>query len=129
MTTNVTFSPLPIMVACPIPVTPDGRTLDDHDDPLPLDQRTDRCAVWAHWMVGGTIACDIHCELFCRLGGIDFDELVRDVGRTPADARQPWHQRERATQADALDTVHTLQQLHGQLVAGSEVHIHGYGQL
>jgi hypothetical protein len=100
----VIFTPLPILLACPVPVTPDGRTVDEDGDPLPEEQRTARCAVWAHWMVGLQVSCDVHTEIMCRLAEIDFDDLVREAGRNPLEARVPWAERIRSTQEDAEQT-------------------------
>lgn len=101
---QVVFMPLPIQLACPVPVTPDGRTMDDNGEPLPMEERTDRCAVWAHWMIGGQVSCDIHTAIFCDVAEIDFDELVEEAGRDIDDARLPWASRERSTQEDAAKT-------------------------
>ncbi len=100
---EVHFMPLPIQLACPVPVTPDGRTMDDAGEAIPLEQRTERCAVWAHWMIGGQVSCDCHTLIACDLLGIDFDGLVVEAGRDVADARVPWGERRRAPQADADD--------------------------
>lgn len=100
---EVTFLPLPIQVACPVPVTPDGETMRD-GDAIPMEERTQRCAVWAHWMIGGQISCDCHTLMACELAGIDFDGLVREAGRAPAAARKPWAERRRSTQEDAALT-------------------------
>ena len=104
---QVTFMPLPIQFACPVPVTPGGQTIDDDGEPIPIEQRTERCAVWAHWMIGGQVSCDIHTEQACHFLGIDFDGLVVEAGRDPADARVPWADRQRSTQEDALLTERT----------------------
>lgn len=98
---EVHFTPLPIQLACPVPVTPDGRTLDDAGDPIPLAERTERCAVWAHWMIGLQIACDYHTRVACEAMGVDFDDLVIEAGRSVEDARRPQSERERSTQEDA----------------------------
>lgn len=104
---EVQFTPLPIQLACPVPVTSDGRTVDDKGEPLPLEHRTERCAVWAHWMIGGQVSCDVHTAQACELLGIDFDGLVEEAGRDLDAARQPWADRERSTQEDAelTDTI------------------------
>lgn len=93
--------PLPIQLACPVPVTADGRTVDADGQPIPLAQRPERCAVWAHWMIGGQVSCDVHTAQACELLGIDFDGLVREAGREPSIAREPWDLRDRSTQEDA----------------------------
>lgn len=101
---EVAFMSLPIQVACPVPVTPDGRVLDDAGEPIALELRTDRCAVWAHWMIGGQVSCDVHTAVACELMGIDFDGLVLEAGRSVEEARRPWAERARSTQQDACDT-------------------------
>lgn len=104
------FMPLPILLACPVPVTADGRTIDDNGEPIPLEQRTERCSVWAHWMVGGQVTCDIHLADACELLGIDFGGLVIEAGREVAEARVPWAERKRSTQEDAERTQDTQEQ-------------------
>lgn len=104
---EIQFTPLPIQFACPVPVTPDGRTLDDGGQPLPVDVRTERCAVWAHWMVGAQVSCDCCTLAVCEVVGIDFDDLVREAGREVERARVPWGERRRSTQEDAEQTERT----------------------
>lgn len=96
--------PLPIQLACPVPVTPDGRTVDDDGEPIPMEDRTERCAVWAHWMIGGQVSCDCHTLMACDMLGIEFDGLVLEAGRKVEDARKPWSERRRSTQEDAQQT-------------------------
>lgn len=95
----ITFVPLPIQIACPVPVAPDGPR-EDATSP----ECTERCAVWAHWMIGAQVACDCHVLMFCEIAGIDFDELVKEAGRDPLRARAPWAERGRSTQEDATLT-------------------------
>lgn len=104
---RVQFMALPIQLACPVPVTEDGRVLDDDGEPIALQQRTKRCAVWAHWMIGGQVSCDVHTAIACELMGIDFDGLVVEGGRNIEDARRPWAERRRSTQEDAEQTDRT----------------------
>jgi hypothetical protein len=101
---QVTFTALPIQVACPVPVAPGGRTVDDDGEPLPMEQRTERCAVPAHWMLGRQVSCDIHTAMACEVMGIDFDGLVREAGRDVEDARRPRDRRRRDTQEAAQQT-------------------------
>jgi hypothetical protein len=108
---QVTFVPLPIQLACPVPVTADGRTLDDDGEPIPVEEREHRCAVWAHWMIGGQVSCDYHTLIACEALGIDFDGLVLEAGRKIEDARKPWGKRRRSTQADA-DMTHNISAAH-----------------
>ncbi|MCZ4492706.1 MAG: hypothetical protein JWP53_1637 [Conexibacter sp.] len=105
---RVLFMTLPIQLACPVPVRADGAFLDDQGEPLPMDERPERCAVWAHWMIGAQVSCDIHTAHACAVLDIDFDDLVRETGRNVADARQPWSERKRATQEDAEMTARTV---------------------
>lgn len=101
---QVIFIPLAVQFACPVPVTADGRTLDDNGEPLDLADRPERCAVWAHWVIGGQVSCDVHTAMACDLMGIDFDGLVIEAGRSVEAARVPWAERRRSTQADAEAT-------------------------
>lgn len=101
---EVSFMPLPIQLACPVPVTADGRTVDADGQPILLADRPERCAVWAHWMIGGQVSCDVHTMQACELLGIDFDGLVIEAGRDPSVAREPWDLRDRSTQEDAQRT-------------------------
>jgi len=105
---RVTFTPLPIQVACPVPVTPEGATMDAAGEPISIEERTERCAVWAHWMIGRQVSCDVHTAQACELLGIDFDDLVREAGRRVEDARKPWAERRRSTQEDAELTERTM---------------------
>jgi hypothetical protein len=106
---QLAFTPLPIQVACPVPVTPDGRVVGDDGEPLPMEKRTEYCAVYAHWMIGGQVSCDVHTALACEITGIDFDGLVEEAGRSVAAARRPWAERERCPQEDAQRT----REIHG----------------
>lgn len=96
--------PLPIQLACPVPVTADGRLVGEDGQPIPIEDRPERCAVWAHWMVGGQVSCDCCTAVACELMGIDFDGLVREAGRDVGDARKPWDERKRASQEEAAET-------------------------
>lgn len=98
---QVLFMALPIQVACPVPVTPDGRTMDEDGEPLPMEERTERCAVFAHWMIGAQVSCDCHTLIACEVMDVDFDELVLEAGRDVEAARKPWAERKRSTQEDA----------------------------
>ena len=95
---------LPILLVCPVPVTPDGRSMTEGGEPIDLADRPERCAVWAHWMIGAQVCCDVHAAIGCDLMGIDFDGLVREAGRTVEDARKPWSERKRSSQEDAART-------------------------
>lgn len=115
MSTPVQFMRMPITTPCPIPVEAGtGRTFgNDGDEPLPLDKRTELCAVDAGWMIGAARICDFHLrELFDR-GFFDggYDSLVRETFEEYGDdcvrehlehARVPWADRKRYSQADAL---------------------------
>ena len=103
---RVLFFPLPIQLACPVRVTPTGDTMRN-GEPIPMEERTERCAVWAHWMIGGQVSCDVHTAIACELLGIDFDDLVTEAGRRVEDARSPWAERRRSTQEDAELTEQT----------------------
>lgn len=60
--------------------------------------------MWAHWMIGAQVCCDVHAIVVCDLMGIDFDGLVTEAGRSIEAARVPWADRKRSTQEDAALT-------------------------
>lgn len=110
MTTRVEFTRLPLTSPCPVPVEPGtGRTFDDAGEPLPMEERTELCAVDAQWMIGNQRVCSFHLrELFDRgfFDG-DYDSLVRDaydpeyVEDTLEEHRRPWADRHRYSQEEA----------------------------
>lgn len=101
---------LPLTSPCPVPVTPQGATLTDDGDPIPLDERTELCAVDAGWMMGAQRVCDVHLRIACAFVGIDFDGVVREafepygedaVVKALARTAQPWEERHRYSQDEA----------------------------
>lgn len=110
----VTITRVPISTPCPVRVTPDGKTLNAQNEPLPIEERTEWCAVDASWMLGMQRVCDCHLiEVFDKMNAIQgtFDELMhetfagqlseKEIGLAISEARRPWFLRKRATQAQA----------------------------
>ena len=102
---------LPLTGPCPVPVTPAGETMRD-DEPIPLEERPELCAVDAGWMVGAQRLCSHHLAEFCELSGIDLDGVIEETFEeygpgAVADAQMrsavPWSERRRYSQAEARD--------------------------
>ena len=62
---------------CVIPVTADGRALDDNGDPLPMDQRTERCTEVSRWMLNNTETwlCQKHATEVAMLAGDSLEDI------------------------------------------------------
>lgn len=94
---EVQITPLPIigMIGCCVPVVPGTEDID-----APMEERTERCAVDAHWIVGAAPCCDIHAKVMCEVAGWDWDEFWQEAGRTAESVAVPWADRERHSQED-----------------------------
>lgn len=114
---------LPLSSPCPVPVTPEGKTLDDNGDPIPMELRTELCAVDADWMIGAQRCCDIHLRIGMELGGIGadvggFDGLLEEACAGPylehikEQAARPWGERHRYSQEEAKSWAETAKE-HG----------------
>lgn len=68
----------PIVFDCPVPVTPDGETMRD-GEPIELEERTEKCGQSAPFIVGAQVTCREHLRMFCEIGDIDFDDVIRDL--------------------------------------------------
>lgn len=75
-----------------VPGTPD--VMRD-GEPIPLEERTERCCVDAFWMIGRQVVCDIHLKAALPLLGIEsgYEGLLEEG--------QPWHERHRYPQEEA----------------------------
>jgi hypothetical protein len=87
---------LPISLPCNVPVDPTTGNAD-----LPLEQRSEKCATDAFWMVGAVPTCDSHLRLVCEITEIDYDGIWHEMGEEapPPDAT-PWLERHRYSQAE-----------------------------
>lgn len=97
---QVNFARLPISLPCPVPVVPGTPDTMRDGEPIPLEERTEKCAVDAFWMIGGQVTCDIHLREACGLLGIDYDELVEEAGGAFSIESKSWHERHRYRQED-----------------------------
>jgi hypothetical protein len=104
---------MPITTPCPVRILPgsNGVTMRD-GEPVPIEERTELCAVDAGWMLGSQRVCDVHLREACGLVGIDFDGVVDEVctpygehEAAPFRERvgQPWEARKRYTQDEARE--------------------------
>ncbi len=94
----VHFARVGLSLPCPVPVVPGTpRTMDDDGEPIPLEQRTEACAVDAWWFIGGQPVCDIHLREACDLLGLDADSVLDEGGRAGDDG-VPWEERHRYSQ-------------------------------
>lgn len=91
---------VPVSLPCPVPVLPGTPDTMRDGEPIPLEERTERCAVDAFWMVGAQVLCDVHLAVFCEVAGIDFDDLVEEGGGRTERMDRPWHERHRYAQDD-----------------------------
>lgn len=62
---------------CVIPVTPDGLVFDAAGEPLPMEQRTERCTETSRWMLNNdkTWLCQKHATDVARLAGDSIEEI------------------------------------------------------
>jgi hypothetical protein len=91
--TQVEIMVLPISLPCPVPVLPGtGETMRD-DEAIPLEERTECCAVDAFWFMGQMPVCDLHLLTALELLRIDPEAVEKDTGRK-FDHR-PWEDRHR----------------------------------
>ena len=114
-TIPVTINRLPLTLPCPVPVVPGttGSTLGLDGEPIPLEERTELCAVDAGWMIGAQIVCDVHLREAWDVGGIGpgtFEDAVAEtfapygadaVEEALARSRVPWLDRKRYPQEEA----------------------------
>jgi len=111
MTTAIQILRVPLTTPCPVPVTPEGETLRD-GEAIPMEERTELCAVDAQWLIGAQRCCDIHMAGVFELGVIDgtFEGLVREtflpygedaVVTALARVTAPWSSRKRYSQDEA----------------------------
>ncbi len=70
---QVVWTRIPIIglpeLACCVPVTPDGRALDDAGEPLPMEERTRKCGEDGVWMLGMCAMCRPHAEQVAVMTG------------------------------------------------------------
>jgi hypothetical protein len=101
---------VPLTTPCPVPVTPEGRAVDEQGEPIPMELRTELCAVDAGWMLGGQRVCDCHLrEVIDVVGALDgsFDDVVREAfaeyepEQAVLRSARPWSERKRYSQAEA----------------------------
>jgi len=96
--TEIRFTRVPITgtIGCGVPVLPGTPDAD-----APLEDRTELCAVDAHWIIGMVPTCDHHARLVCSMTDIDWPGVLAEVERDPGSAEQPWADRMRHPQVDA----------------------------
>jgi hypothetical protein len=112
--TPVQFTRLPITSPCPVPVEAGtGRTFDDANEPLAMEDRTELCAVDAEWMIGAQRICSHHLRELFALGFFvedSYEDLVREVYNGDENPyfehvmethSKPWGDRHRYSQEDA----------------------------
>jgi hypothetical protein len=90
---------IPLSLPCQVPVVP-----GTGDATAPIEQRTERCAADAWWMVGRAFLCSQHLRLV--LGDDEFNATVAEWilhgGAGLADSEtKPWAERHRYDQASA----------------------------
>lgn len=95
---QVQFTRVPISLPCPVPVVPGTPDTMRDGEPIPLEERTERCHVDAFWMIGGQLTCDVHLRVACELLGIDYDDLLGEAGGEFSTENRPWHERSRYPQ-------------------------------
>jgi hypothetical protein len=95
---EVQITPIPITgtIGCCVPVVPGTPETE-----APMERRTERCAVDAHWLIGACPTCDIHAQVMCEIAGWDWRELWQEAGRQQESVARSWDQRQRHSQEDA----------------------------
>jgi hypothetical protein len=96
---EVQISRLPISLPCPVAVLPGTPQTMRDGEPIPMEERTEACAVDAFWAIGGQILCDVHLREACELLEIDFDGLVDEAGGSASCEDKPWAERHRYEQS------------------------------
>jgi len=91
---------VPISLPCCLPVLPGTPDTD-----APIEQRTEKCAVDAWWVIGAVPTCDLHLQKVCEIAGWDYEEILDDfdggTGDLPNDTeRKPWGEQHRYAQAE-----------------------------
>lgn len=95
---EIQFTPVPMtgVLGCGVPVLPGTAEID-----APLEDRTELCAVDAHWLIGLVPTCDHHARAVCEIAEIDWKGVVAEAGREMSSAERPWGERKRHSQAEA----------------------------
>jgi hypothetical protein len=111
MTIPVQIIRVAFTTPCPVPVEPGtGRVVDEHGQPLPLEARTELCAVDAEWLIGSQRVCSHHLRELWDLVGLGpgtYEDLVRQsydpdyVEVALARHLLPWGERHRYSQEEA----------------------------
>lgn len=60
---------------CVIPVTPDGRATDADGEPLPMEERTQKCGADGAWAVGAAFVCRDHAAEVARMMGDSIEAI------------------------------------------------------
>jgi hypothetical protein len=95
---EVMFCRLPISLPCPVAVLPGTPQTMRGDDVIPMEERTEACALDAFWMLGGQLLCDVHAREACELLGIDYEDLLAEAGGPARCETVPWPERHRYEQ-------------------------------
>jgi hypothetical protein len=77
--TEVHIARLPISLPCPVPVLPGTPDTMRDGEPIPLEERTEACAVDAFWMIGAQVCCDIHFRIALDLLKLDYDDVQEEA--------------------------------------------------
>lgn len=60
---------MPTFPGCSVPVTKDGRTVGADGEPLPIEDRPNRCGKDTTWMLGGEYLCAEHFPEVAEMAG------------------------------------------------------------
>lgn len=86
---GVFFTRLPISLPCATPVVPTTGVAVRNGEPVPMEERTEFCAVDAFWMMGALPCCDIHLRDVCALIEVDYEGLLVEAAHNPAYGTDP----------------------------------------
>jgi hypothetical protein len=87
-----------LSLPCPIPVLPGTPDTMRDGEPIPIEERTEACAVDAWWFLGLQLLCDVHLREACELLGMDFAGVVEQAGGLHETEKKPWAERRRYEQ-------------------------------
>lgn len=99
---------IPISLPCVVPVRPADGVAAIDGEPLPIEERTEKCCRDAFWTFELAPVCDMHLREICPVAGDDYASLIEAFqAENPgydgpsATERLPWDEGHRYPQEQA----------------------------